>query len=894
MNIFSTYTLKSLKENKVRTIVTIMGVIVSVAMICAITTLIASLNNYTRQETMSSKGNWHINIENLTYSEVLEYKNNEDLYNVNTNQIQGFAKFDKPGEINMPYLYLLGTNKSFLDNIGLKVVKGRLPEKENEILLPRGLMTYVGKEIYKLDDRIKLTLGDRISLEDFTHNDTVYKRGDAIPQGVRYKQDTEQFEETQMKEYIVVGFYECFALMYFDSAGDAALTLEDTQNIEEYGYNIYFKEKSLGGIYAKYDKLHQVVYQNNSLIAREQNGFMAFSKSMGITIIPIFIVILIIIFASIALIYNAFAISVNERTKQYGLLSSIGATKRQLKKTVLYEAMYVSVVGIPLGILSGILGIGTTLFYVGPKITESILNSEVGFTMSVSYVSIIVACILSFVTVLISAYIPSRRATKVTAMEAIKLSKDIKIKHKKVKSGNLVMKLFGIEGLLADKYFKRSKKKYRATVISLSMSIILFIVVSSFCGHMRAQYIYENENTINSSDLSYAYYSISNADDINNIYEQFKKFDNVNDMNYIVELNYHDISIAKRYINYESGIRVYGDGLSALDEYIVYSNIVFVDDKTYTNLLKENYIPAESNLNKILFYENSNEYNKSGFSSNIKNDFKFKMFNLSAFDIDSRLNVNYRGENLVIYYDDNGNHVKKEIVLNNEEAEDITDEFKVDYVIENVSSLMYFSPYPLFILPLSECENYSGVFSNDANAYVQLKTSNHKQLIEDFKKITSNLNYGYSFINNVQSKINVQNTIVVINVFSYGFITLITFIAIANVFNTITTNIYLRKRDFAMLQSVGMSEKGIQKMTRYECIMYGLKSLLYGIPPAIILATLAYMVMFHNYFGEYVFPWKSILISCVFVFLIVFATMSYAVKKLRQINIIETLKNENI
>jgi putative ABC transport system permease protein len=138
-----------------------------------------------------------------------------------------------------------------------------------------------------------------------------------------------------------------------------------------------------------------------------------------------------------------------------------------------------------------------------------------------------------------------------------------------------------------------------------------------------------------------------------------------------------------------------------------------------------------------------------------------------------------------------------------------------------------------------------------------------------------------------------RNTIFVVNIFSYVFIAMISLIAIANVFNTISTNIKLRRRELAMLRSVGMTDREFNKMMIFECIFYGSRSLLLGIPIASILSWLIYQGMTKG--GAeiaFYFPWGSLWISILGVFLIVVITMFYAIEKIKKENIIEALRDD--
>ena len=139
-----------------------------------------------------------------------------------------------------------------------------------------------------------------------------------------------------------------------------------------------------------------------------------------------------------------------------------------------------------------------------------------------------------------------------------------------------------------------------------------------------------------------------------------------------------------------------------------------------------------------------------------------------------------------------------------------------------------------------------------------------------------------------------RNVVTIIRVFAYGFIVLISLIAAANVFNTISTNISLRRREFAMLKSVGMTQKGFSRMMNYECLLYGSKALLLGLPVSCGITYLIYRAVTTAYETSFHLPWAAIGIAVLSVFLVVFATMMYAMSKVKKDNPIDALKNENL
>ena len=139
-----------------------------------------------------------------------------------------------------------------------------------------------------------------------------------------------------------------------------------------------------------------------------------------------------------------------------------------------------------------------------------------------------------------------------------------------------------------------------------------------------------------------------------------------------------------------------------------------------------------------------------------------------------------------------------------------------------------------------------------------------------------------------------ESLLIIIQVFAYGFVILISLISVANVFNTISTNISLRRREFAMLKSVGMTQKGFNKMMNLECLLYGAKALAFGLPVSFGVTYLIYLAITQGYSTEFYLPLKAIAIAIISVFLVVFVTMMYAMRKIKKDNPIDALKNENL
>src|SRR5690606_3572544 len=197
----------------------------------------------------------------------------------------------------------------------------------------------------------------------------------------------------------------------------------------------------------------------------------------------------LIVIGSAFVIYNAFAISINERKKQFGMFASVGATPAQIRRTVLVEAGIIAAIGIPLGILGAIIGVAILMSLTRELVAQIILDAEEGMQLIVSPLIIGLTVVFSVVTILLSAWIPARRASRVSPIDAIRLSGEIQEdKPLDLRTSPLIRRVFGFEGELALKSLKRDRKKYRTTVISLMISIILFVAFNALMMYTNMTY----------------------------------------------------------------------------------------------------------------------------------------------------------------------------------------------------------------------------------------------------------------------------------------------------------------------------------------------------------------------------------------------------------------------
>ncbi|MGN0342662.1 MAG: ABC transporter permease [Roseburia sp.] len=850
MNIFSKITLRNLRKNRTRTLVTIIGIILSTAMFTAVTSTITSMQQYLIDYYAYEDGTWHICYNNMNIADVTNLETQEQVDHLDTLQEIGFSDLVDSANDYKPYIHVAAMSKNFSDTMPVHLLEGRMPENSHEIILPEHL-DYNGGITYHIGDKLNLDLSNRVYDNTILDNHTPYSEG-------------EELSLISSETYTVVGFYERPSFEDFSAPGYTALTISDS-SVGQDRYDTYV---TLTNLYLTEDFIYSYEYPDSATMnydylrlfsASNENAFNSVLYSLAV------ILIAIIMFGSVSLIYNSFSISVNERAKQFGILSSVGATHRQLRASVLTEGLFLSIVGIPLGILSGLLGMYITFYFLGKRMSESFTgNSDLAVSLHPSPMGILITICIALITILISAYIPAARAMRRTAIESIRQNDTIKLRANRVKVSPLTTKLFGLSGMLATKNYKRNRKKYRATVFSLFISIVLFISSSSFCAYLMKSTatIYEEEDY----DLAVSIFPDENAGiDSEKLLADMESIDSVTQCllcsNYWGNLTLNRSALSAEFVAYYGSSESEDLGNTDDSRQGISVQVRFLTDDAFRDYLSQLKVDADS-----YFVEGKP---KAILINNIK-----------IWDMDHYL--------LCDVVDDIS---KADLTLAIPETEVPV---ACDVATDIVPALLYGGPqFPYLLMPQSQMDYFFS--EDDMPAYMlTLYTSDHKDASEKlyayFDNIGANV-YIQDIVNEVEES---RTMMLIIQVFCYGFIVLISLIAMANVFNTISTNVSLRQKEFAMLRSVGMDDRAFYRMMNFECLLYGFKGLLYGLPAALLVTYLIYLSISDGLEMTFFIPWYSLMITIVGVFLIVFATMLYSMKKLQKESTVEVLRNDNI
>lgn len=895
MKILNKLTVKNLKLNKSRTIVTIIGIMLSCALIMVVAGMAASAQQTMVNLQINDTGNYDLFVKGANKKIIDNAQANRNVKDIYIKQNLGCAYLPQAKFDTKPYINVVAFNeKSFTDCFNVTLKEGRLPENENELVLSQSVIEN-SKADYKLGDIVALDLGKR-----------VYVSGDEIPlDDTDYFNDTngtEKLVDTHKKTYTVVGVFNKVSSSYFAadsfSASSSAFTLaEENADINDLfisftsdGEKDYITTSGeilnlTGDDFESLKNDFEVYLENGDFDEAGINkdllrykGFALSDEYMRMLLSLAVIIIVIIAISSIFVIRNSFAISITEKTKLYGMLASIGATSKQIRHNVLFEGFVLGIIGIPAGILLGV-GVIALLVVILNALLENMLNG-ISFVYAVPWLVAVISAVMSAVIILFSTLSSAFRASRIAPITAIRGNNDIKInknKRKSYKAPKFIKKLFGVGGEIAYKNLKRSKKKYRTTVISIIVTVAMFISISTFIeyGLKITGDHFKNmpyNITVHANDkLSY--------DEYENIYKRIIADSDINSSIKTCENYYGNIvGLTDYYTEDAKAAELSGGDLAY---------VFGVDNKSfkeYVTALGYNYDDVKD---KALITNDFKYYN----SDNI-------LIKGKEFDLPMNTVVKLYPNGTPSYTEDDIKEIQKtdpDFVYN-------PDDYKsVDLVIyDTINKEVPGSIVSGIMSTLNEgsvlvSEDYFKKLFAEDNEYtsrvIVIDSAEPAQTVEYIK----NLGIDGLDIYNLNDQKEMMNAVVlIIAIFAYGFIIVISLIGITNVFNTINTNMRLRSKEFAMLKSIGMTKKEFNRMIRLESLFYGLKSLLIGVPLGLLGGYAIFKATGNTIMLDYSFPTMAVLISIVFVFFVVWLIMKISISKVNKQNIIETIRNDNI
>ena len=842
MNLYTSLTLRYLKENKRRTIVTIIGIILSTALICGIGNISVSLMDHQIIETIANDGEFHATFYDIKKDDISTITNSAGISKSALSESLGYAKLDKDDKY---MIQIKEYDENAFKGYQIKLKDGRFPSNDKEIVLSEESLKKSNK---KIGDSISFNIGKRVD------EDGNSREGDLLAY------ENEKIINATKKDFKIVGTIEKPGVEWNGSdAVVTGITYLDINNIDKnqdvnvsisvnkpteiyeiapkIAKNLGLKLKDVSG--DNYNNKQGIHYENlsfNEHLLRLQGASVYSNINNSIYMIIIIVTVLVVI-CTIATVYNAFSISISERKKQFGILNSIGATKSQIIKLVFIEAFIVSVIAIPIGIVCGTISVDLVFRFI-QRFFENSFIADMNLRVVYNPYIIIGSILIVLITIGISAILPAITAAKISPLEAIKNSSNLKIG--KVKDSKIVRFIFKTEGVLAYKNLRRNKKKFRITLFSLIISVVIFI---SFSGFMK---LFIKANQVQSSQMNYDLYLYKNG------FAEDDKF--INELKKV------------------KGI----ENFSINNEYSIGTNVGENNiNKGYKELI-EKYFTKENKNDEVV-------YNFSNSLFFFPGDEAISKLKLKTGKFDKETAIKENGIILrnKSYYEEPGK--KGDVSLTNYKVGDIIDAYEIGYdekndkeIIETVKLKVLATTEDL--LPGQLSSSYMGLdfitydevgqklgFNiNKGRMYISTnKEENTRKAIKEIAE-----KYGYTVNDEIEYARKNEQSMMAMKVFVYGFVSVISLVSITNIVNTISTNINLRKREFAIIKSIGVTPSGFNKMIYLESLLYGALSLIYGIPIGMGITILMNKTLGDVINLGMVIPWNAIIISFVGIFIV--------------------------
>ena len=536
MNVIYKITLKNLLQHKGRTLLGLIGIIVAIAAFTGVSTLGSSTKDMMIRQEKKMYLDWHIGIRNMSKEEQKEFEQLSGLTELDYYKSYGYATIPH-AEGKMPYVYLEGLQERELRELKQRLKVGRLPQNENEIVVSDALLNSI-KDPWQIGDRISLSIGQRVKTKEQKEweKDNIYV-GNMEVYGDWYQKanawdwspyfEGETLKDLHKKTFTIVGVISEFGSEQrwgYSPLGYDTFTKwkPQSKNRWEQGISVRAKFKNKKSFFKTVDllkdkkneiSLKERVFYNTNLLNTSygslwdrlllgdnvfsyfnEGGWDDYSNYLQLIQLMKIGLYLVIMISAILFIYNIFAISLAERRKYLGIIASIGATERQKRSSMYFESFFMMIIALPIGILSGVLGIKAVVYIIKDWV-QDIFNVSVPFRMVISWEAVIGIVLLTIVSIYLSAFLTLKKAGKITPIEAIRRTKEYKIKRQRKGKGAIAKHLFGMEGKLAVKNGARNKGT-KTVIFSMVVTLLLFIGISTY---MK----YTKESTDNYGESNY-------------------------------------------------------------------------------------------------------------------------------------------------------------------------------------------------------------------------------------------------------------------------------------------------------------------------------------------------------------------------------------------------------
>ncbi|KEJ00193.1 ABC transporter permease [Clostridium botulinum A2B7 92] len=885
MKSYSEITGRYLKQNKKRTILTIVGIILAISLFSGIGNLFFSMRDGLVTNERKNKGNYEVKYFGVNKDKVNKLSNNFEIKDYGVSKDNNFfilkddknkenksAMDNKPKIINLDFY-----DNSMLNNVmTINMKEGRKPKAADEIILEKRAKTKFGKKV-----------GDYIEANNI--DPEVLVKSLKVDSKITEQSNLQKLQSNEVKSYKIVGYYEK-GLSQTSDLYEAKGYLDKNSMKKDDNYSFYanLKEKknkvdigkkvgSTVGLSEKkeIDGIPEISFNNAVLrLMAEGNDTLLNKDTMSVFI---FIATLIIV-CTVAVIYNAFNISVAERINQFGVLRSIGATPGKIRKLVFKEAFIMSIIAIPIGIISGYLGIYTTIKLMSNSKRFVFEGLKIGF-----YKEVILICIvLTLITIILSVLGPAIKASKVSPIDAIRNSSNLKKEKIRRRKGRLIKLIFGIEGAVAYKNIRRNNKRFIITVFSLMISLIMFIIITS----MTKMTDEVTKQLISSAPFDAVIQTKESMDE--KFISEIKSKDGIKKV-YTPKIRRALVYLEKDILNEKYYEKINKD--MPKSEKIKGKDYVCLDQVTYSAYDKSSFEEVKNNLadgkidtealnNNGVLLINRNEVSKKNGGRVVADITKYK--------VGDKIRIPRTKDKFYPQMEENKKFDLKGEFKQGVEKGDFIELTIVGILNKDIFNISAANDSIGLVFSDKCFEKNFGKLPIDAVAINYKNEKAGEKYAGYFEEKAEELQGSYMDLHSVNDQMDsIQKQIAV---FMYGFIAIITIIGMVNIINTITIGLLLRKSEFATLTAIGMTKSQLNKMVMLEGLLHGIFTSVFGSIISYILYNFLLKQSFNFINFDIKFPIDIFITGILGVIAITLLASVIPLRRLKKMSIVENIR----
>ncbi len=942
MNVLHKVTWKAMRKNRARTIVTAVGIFLSTALFCIVTTMGASMLSYLIDLQIAIGGEYHVSVTRVSEEEAEKICAERDVASAAQAGILGVVNF---------YGHEMGPNSALIKACnarwfacmpGFDRIEGRLPQTGGELLIDEYLLHTMQAAGYAV------SLGSEVTLP-VTPAVEAMERGDP---------SAAVFSVRGTIVGILPAEYDV-SLPHEQGDYSHIYTVQDESTPAPLYYDLFLQASSPRKALALAEAIGGT--PNYSLLQ-----YYGIAKTNEVTVLIAALmaaVIAIVLLATVSMVSNAFSVSVSQRTREFGLLSSVGATKKQIRGCIRFEAGLLCGIAVPMGLLCGYLSAGALLASTADTVESMLAASKAGVSIRAvaDPVALLGAAAIAVAAVFLSAWIPALRASKITPIAAIRREAEYRPDRKLQKTTRKWYDPSAIRANMAKKYYRVNRRKYRPITLALGIGVVLLLSAAAVSSSL--QYISASFDTENCDFHVF----VLNGDSA--LLERIRSHESVADSvvygnSAVYTVIPADYASAQRHEAFAQ------EGWEGQDVEDVWrsnaASVFYLEDEAFRAFLRERgvdpepYFDRENPMAAVLYQkweyvgEDDDGYGwlavtfppfHDGVTAlsyitetpNVEDyvaaqiraqGYAEAMAGGSECDIlpDGRLVYRaYACGGTIVRHDSGvGEFVEKGPMqtfsfLASAEFDDENRPVTRYYTYDEASGAVGSTA-------IASCDGHTGSIRlgaqldgipfgipRSAGSALQLTLLRPLSMLEDTQSLPTLAvradnypackNYldtltgtGGTLVYNdyLAQQYQTRQIADLIEVFALSFVAVMTLISVTNIFNIVSTNVLLRRRDIGMLRSMGMTARDIAVITAREYLSCGLRSLRWSLPVGVMLMAGVKLLLQNLANGGLQLPWQAIPIANAGIFTVVGSSVLYALLRIRRDDPIEAIRTESI